>query len=171
MKKLNIKKLTLTALFAAVAVVGSLFSFPVFGAKCAPVQHLVNILCAVLVGPWWGLAAAFIAALIRNLLALGSPLAFPGSLACRTFVSVWKEASVGIFRRSIRDGNHRRTAFLPGCIICNGQHSRSAFYLRCSVFDQYLWRNDHRDHRDCAAEEVRHACKDAGSVAVENRSA
>lgn len=63
MKKLNIKKLTLTALFAAVAVVGSLFSFPVFGAKCAPVQHLVNILCAVLVGPWWGLAAAFIAAL------------------------------------------------------------------------------------------------------------
>ena len=80
MKKLNIKKLTLTALFAAVAVVGSLFSFPVFGAKCAPVQHLVNILCAVLVGPGWGLAAAFIAALIRNLLALGSPLAFPGSM-------------------------------------------------------------------------------------------
>ena len=80
MKKFNIKKLTLTALFAAVAVVGSLFSFPVFGAKCAPVQHLVNILCAVLVGPWWGLAAAFIAALIRNLLALGSPLAFPGSM-------------------------------------------------------------------------------------------
>ena len=80
MEKFNIKKLTLTALFAAVAVVGSLFSFPVFGAKCAPVQHLVNILCAVLVGPWWGLAAAFIAALIRNLLALGSPLAFPGSM-------------------------------------------------------------------------------------------
>ena len=45
MEKFNIKKLTLTALFAAVAVVGSLFSFPVFGAKCAPVQHLVNILC------------------------------------------------------------------------------------------------------------------------------
>lgn len=37
MKKFNIKKLTMTALFAAVAVVGSLFSFPVFGAKCAPV--------------------------------------------------------------------------------------------------------------------------------------
>ena len=51
--KANIRKLTVTALFAAVAVVGSMFSFPVFGAKCAPVQHLVNILCAVLVGPWW----------------------------------------------------------------------------------------------------------------------
>lgn len=46
---LQIKKLTLTALFTAVAVVGSMFSFPVFGSKCAPVQHLVNVLCAVTV--------------------------------------------------------------------------------------------------------------------------
>ena len=53
MNHTNIKKMTLTAIFAAVAVVGSLFSFPVFGSKCAPVQHLVNVLCAVLVGPWW----------------------------------------------------------------------------------------------------------------------
>ena len=77
---LQIKKLTLTALFTAVAVVGSMFSFPVLGSKCAPVQHLVNVLCAVTVGPWWGLAQAFMAALIRNLTGLGSPLAFPGSM-------------------------------------------------------------------------------------------
>ena len=80
MKRSNLKKLTVTAIFAAVAVVGSLFSFPVFGSKCAPVQHLVNVLCAVTVGPWWALAQAFIASLIRNLLGLGSPLAFPGSM-------------------------------------------------------------------------------------------
>ena len=80
MKKLQLKKLTVTAILAAVAVVGSLFSFPVFGSKCAPVQHLVNVLCAVTVGPWWALAQAFIASLIRNLLGLGSPLAFPGSM-------------------------------------------------------------------------------------------
>ncbi len=76
----NLRKITLTAIFAAIAVVGSLFSFPVFGSKCAPVQHLVNILCAVFLGPWWGLAAAFIASLIRNLIGLGTPLAFPGSM-------------------------------------------------------------------------------------------
>ncbi len=81
MKKLNLKKLTVTAILAAVAVVGSLFSFPVFGSKCAPVQHLVNVLCAVTVGPWWALAQAFIASLIRNLLGLGSPLAFPEACA------------------------------------------------------------------------------------------
>ena len=80
MSRSNMKKLCVTALFAAVAVVGITISFPVFGAKCAPVQHLVNVLCAVLVGPWWGLAAAFIASLIRNLVGLGSLLAFPGSM-------------------------------------------------------------------------------------------
>ena len=78
--KFNIKKLTVTAIFAALAVIGSLISFPVFGAKCAPVQHLVNIMCAILVGPWWGLAAAFISSLIRNMVGLGTPLAFPGSM-------------------------------------------------------------------------------------------
>ena len=76
----RIEKLTLTALFTAIAVVGSMFSFPIFGSKCAPVQHLVNVLCAVTVGPWWGLGQAFLAALIRNLTGLGSPLAFPGSM-------------------------------------------------------------------------------------------
>ncbi len=80
MKKSNLIKLTLTAVFAAVAVAGSLFSFPVFGSKCAPVQHLINIMCAVFVGPWYGLACAFIASLLRNLLGLGTLLAFPGSM-------------------------------------------------------------------------------------------
>lgn len=80
MNKINIKKLTLCALLAAVAVVGSTFSFPIFGSKCSPVQHMVNVFCAVLLGPWWGVAAAFITSVIRNLTGLGSPLAFPGSM-------------------------------------------------------------------------------------------
>ncbi|MDY2713608.1 MAG: energy coupling factor transporter S component ThiW [Candidatus Faecivivens sp.] len=80
MKKVNIKKLAVAGVFCAVAGVGSMFSFPVFGSKCAPVQHMVNILCAVLLGPGYGLGAAFAASLIRNLLGLGSLLAFPGSM-------------------------------------------------------------------------------------------
>ena len=52
MKKSNTKKLALAGVLCAVAVVGSMFSFPVFGSKCAPVQHMVNVLCAVLLGPW-----------------------------------------------------------------------------------------------------------------------
>lgn len=80
MKKTNVKKLALAGIFCAVAVVGSLFSVPVLGSKCAPVQHMVNILCAVLLGPGYSVGAAFVASLIRNLLGLGSLMAFPGSM-------------------------------------------------------------------------------------------
>ncbi|MCR5601039.1 MAG: energy coupling factor transporter S component ThiW [Ruminococcus sp.] len=74
------KKIALAGVLCAVGVVGSLFSFPVFGSKCAPVQHMVNIICAVLLGPFYGVAVAFTTSLIRNLLGLGSLLAFPGSM-------------------------------------------------------------------------------------------
>ena len=80
MKKTNTKKLAIAGVFCAAAVVGSLFSFPVFGSKCSPVQHMVNIFCAVLLGPGYGVGAAFAAALIRNMLGLGSLMAFPGSM-------------------------------------------------------------------------------------------
>ncbi len=80
MKKQSVKKLTAAGLLCAVAVVGSLFSFPVFSSRCAPVQHMVNILCAVFLGPWYGLGVAFAASLIRNLLEIGSLMAFPGSM-------------------------------------------------------------------------------------------
>ena len=80
MKKINVQKMCIAGILCAVAVVGSLFSFPIFGSKCAPVQHLVNVICAVLLGPWYGLVVAFLASLLRNLFALGSLLAFPGSM-------------------------------------------------------------------------------------------
>ena len=72
MKKVSAKKLALAGMFCALCVVGSVFSFPMFGSKCAPVQHMVNVLCAVLLGPWWGVGVAFVASLLRNLLGLGS---------------------------------------------------------------------------------------------------
>ena len=80
MKNLSVKKLALAGMFCALAVVGSVFSFPMFGSKCAPVQHMVNILCAVLLGPYYGVGVAFVASLLRNLLGLGSLMAFPGSM-------------------------------------------------------------------------------------------
>ena len=95
MKKTNVKKLALAGILCAVAVVGSLFSFPVFGSKCAPVQHMVNILCAVFLGPAYGVGVAFGASLIRNLLGLGSLMAFPGSmfgaLLCGLAYKSWKK--------------------------------------------------------------------------------
>ena len=80
MKKTNIHKLVFAAVLVALAVVGSLVSFPIGASKCAPVQHLVNIIGAVFLGPAWAVGVGFTAALPRNLLGLGSLLAFPGSM-------------------------------------------------------------------------------------------
>ena len=96
MKSEQTKKLCLAGILCAVAVVGSLFSFPVLGSKCAPVQHTVNILCAVVLGPWYGVLVAFCASLIRNLLGLGSLMAFPGSMlgALLCGIAYWKTKNV-----------------------------------------------------------------------------
>lgn len=81
MRSSNTKKLAVAAIFVATAVVGSAFiSFPVFGSKCSPTQHMVNVLCAVFLGPWYGVGVAFCASLIRNLVGAGTLMAFPGSM-------------------------------------------------------------------------------------------
>ena len=80
MNKESIKKIAFAGLFCALGVVGSLFSVPVFGSKCAPVQHMINILSAVTLGPFWGVGIAFVTSLLRNLLGLGTLMAFPGSM-------------------------------------------------------------------------------------------
>ena len=96
MKSEQTKKLCLAGILCAVAVVGSLFSFPVLGSKCAPVQHTVNILCAVVLGPWYGVLVAFCASLIRNLMGLGSLMAFPGSMLGELLcgIAFWKTKNV-----------------------------------------------------------------------------
>lgn len=98
MKENRTKKLCVAGILCAVAVVGSMFSIPVFGSKCAPVQHMVNILCAVLLGSWYGAAVAFGASLIRNLMGLGSLLAFPGSMfgALICGIAYWKFKNIPV---------------------------------------------------------------------------
>lgn len=96
MKNNKTKKLCIAGILCAVAVVGSMFSFPVFGSKCTPVQHMINIICAVTLGPWYGVAVAFGASVIRNLLGLGSLMAFPGSMfgALLCGIAYWKSKNI-----------------------------------------------------------------------------
>lgn len=80
MKQEHLKKLVTSALLVAVIIALSGFYIPVGASKCFPIQHMVNVLAAVLLGPWWGVAIAFAASLIRNLMGTGSLMAFPGSM-------------------------------------------------------------------------------------------
>lgn len=98
MKQKYVEKLCISGIMCAVAVVGSLFSFPVFGSRCAPIQHMVNILCAVILGPGYGIGVAFAASLIRNILSLGTLMAFPGSMlgALLCGIAYWKTKNIPV---------------------------------------------------------------------------
>lgn len=76
-----LRKLIFTALMTAATVLLSpVFSFPLGVTKAFPIQHMVNIFLAVLVGTKYGVSAAFLTSLIRNIAGTGSLLAFPGSM-------------------------------------------------------------------------------------------
>ena len=85
MKNVNVKKLALAGILVAVGVVCSTFSIPVGASKCAPVQHFINILGGVFLGPSYAVGMAFVTSLLRNLLGTGTLLAFPGSM-CGAFL-------------------------------------------------------------------------------------
>lgn len=75
------KKLTASALLIAIGVLaGNVIYIPIGASKCFPVQHTINVLSAVLLGPVYGVINAFCISLLRNFIGAGSLLAFPGSM-------------------------------------------------------------------------------------------
>lgn len=91
--KVNVKKIVVSGMLVALAVAMSGFSVPIGASKCFPIQHLVNVIAAVFLGPVYGVGMAFCTSLIRNLMGTGSLLAFPGSM-----VGAWLGA--WLFRHS-----------------------------------------------------------------------
>ncbi|WP_148466302.1 energy coupling factor transporter S component ThiW [Peptoniphilus harei] len=86
--KSNTKKLTMAAFFVALGVVFSFVNIPVGLAKCYPIQHMVNVLSAVLLGPLYSVLVAFCTSLIRNMSGTGSLMAFPGSMIGAFFAGI-----------------------------------------------------------------------------------
>lgn len=70
MKNEKFRKMTLTAFLSAAAYALSLvIVFP----NMAPMQHFINVVAAVLLGPWWAFGCAALTGTLRILLA-GRPL-------------------------------------------------------------------------------------------------
>ncbi len=77
----TITKLTMTALLTAITTItSSLIYIPIGFAKIFPIQHLVNLLSAVLLGPAYAVMQAFLSSTIRNITGTGSVFAYPGSM-------------------------------------------------------------------------------------------
>ncbi|CAM5712927.1 hypothetical protein LSPH24S_05746 [Lysinibacillus sphaericus] len=73
-----IQKLTIMALLVAIAVAGSIFvSIPTGIARAYPVQHAINVIGAILLGPVPTIIVALLTAIIRILTGTGSLLAIP----------------------------------------------------------------------------------------------
>ena len=74
------KKIVLSGILVSLATVLGTFSIPILGAKASPVQHFINVVAGITLGPAYGMGGAFISSLLRNILGTGSVLAFPGSM-------------------------------------------------------------------------------------------
>ena len=93
---MDTRKVARAVILVAIGVALSPFtSIPIGIAKINPVQHFVNVLGAVLLGPWWATGIALIIGVLRNALGTGTLLAFPGGMI-GAFIA-------GIFYRTTRN--------------------------------------------------------------------
>lgn len=76
----KIRKLVVAAMLVAIGFSLSGFSIPVGASRCLPVQHLVNVVSGVILGPVYSVLVAFCISVLRNMAGTGSLLAFPGSM-------------------------------------------------------------------------------------------
>ena len=63
-------------------------SFPIGIAKVNPTQHFINVLAAVMLGPWWAVLTATVIAILRNAMGVGTLLAFPGGMIGALFAGL-----------------------------------------------------------------------------------
>ncbi|OGP76883.1 MAG: energy coupling factor transporter S component ThiW [Deltaproteobacteria bacterium RBG_16_49_23] len=75
------RKIARAVILVAIGVAISPFtSIPIGIAKINPAQHFINVLAAILLGPWWATGIALIIGILRNALGAGTLLAFPGGM-------------------------------------------------------------------------------------------
>ncbi|MDV6377304.1 energy coupling factor transporter S component ThiW [Sporosarcina sp. GW1-11] len=90
---MNTRKMIYMTMFVAIAVAGSAFvSFPAGIAKAYPIQHAVNVIVAIVMGPVPAVIVAFMTGLVRVLTGTGSLLAFPGGMIGALLAGVFYKA-------------------------------------------------------------------------------
>jgi len=75
----HLRRMVMAAMFAAMGTLLGPLSIPIAGTRIAPLQHTVNAVAGILLGPWYAAGAALVTASLRNMLHWGTLFAFPGS--------------------------------------------------------------------------------------------
>lgn len=108
------KKLTTAGILIALGVILSTFSIPIGVTKCFPIQHLINVLAAVILGPFYGVSMALITSLIRVMMGTGTLLAFPGSMCGALLAGLMYKKKTNIYLASL--GEVFGTSFMGALI-------------------------------------------------------
>jgi energy coupling factor transporter S component ThiW len=83
------RKVARAVILVAIGVALSpMTSIPIGIARINPTQHFINVVAAVLLGPWWATGIALAIGAIRNALGTGTLLAFPGGMI-GAFLAGW----------------------------------------------------------------------------------
>lgn len=77
---LSTKKIVAVGIFAALGTVLGGISFPIGPARVMPLQHTLNAIMGIILGPWLAAAAALITGMLRLSLGLGTIFALPGGV-------------------------------------------------------------------------------------------
>jgi energy coupling factor transporter S component ThiW len=91
------KDVSKAVILVAMAVALSPFFIPVGISKCFPAQHMINVIAAVMLGPLYAVAIALAAAIIRNILGLGTLLAFPGGMIGALIAGIFYKSTRNIY--------------------------------------------------------------------------
>lgn len=128
------KKLTYSALLIAICIAtGNIIYIPVGASKCFPVQHIINVIAAVVLGPSYGIAIAFVVSLMRNILGTGTLLAFPGSMIGAFFAGIMfkytRRPLFAVIGEIIGTGIIGGLAAYPIAAYIMGKHTAVLFYV------------------------------------------
>lgn len=121
-------KLTLTAMFVAIGTLTShLIYIPIGFTKVFPIQHFINVLSAVILGPGYAVLQALTISLLRNMMGTGSIFAFPGSMIGAFLAAYlyqkYKKVSFAFFGEVIGTGILGGLACYPIATLLLGQEA------------------------------------------------
>lgn len=128
-----IKKLSLSGMFVALGLVCSAFYIPMGASKCFPVQHMINVLAGVLLGPVYGVGIAFGTSFLRVIMGTGTLLAFPGSMIgaffCGLLYQKTKKLSFAYMGEIVGTGIIGALVAYPVAILIMGKEAAMFAYL------------------------------------------
>jgi|GEM_PF-5345547 len=149
------RPVVLSGVLVALCVALSGLYFPVGPTKVYPFQHMVNAIAGVLLGPWWAALIATLAAVIRNLLGVGTIFAFPGGIPGALVVGLlyrWIKRDWVAFLEPLGTGLIGATLSAWLVVPYVSTKSRLACLNRCFPFKQCSgkcpWLCGHKDHKE-----------------------